>query len=165
MIIISTFLDILQLLIGKSNRIFLHILMAVFLVIEALTLGLTTVWCAAGCLVAAIMDLCGASHTAQLVAMVVVSIICFIICIIWIKPQLDKKNAERREPTNADRLIGKEAVVIKTIDPIDGKGQVKAMGQIWSASADRNIPEGASVVVKSIQGVKLFVEKKDMKED
>ena len=141
------------------------ILMAVFLVIEAFTLGLTTVWCAAGCLVAAIMDLCGASHTAQLVAMVVVSIICFIICIIWIKPQLDKKNAESRVPTNADRLFGKEGVVIKTIDPIDGKGQVKVMGQIWSAKASRNIPEGSRIRVMNVEGVKLFVEKMDLKED
>ncbi|MBO4636446.1 MAG: NfeD family protein [Clostridiales bacterium] len=141
------------------------ILMVVFLVIEALTLGLTTVWCAAGCLVAMIMDLLGFPHTAQLVAMVVVSVICFIICIIWIKPQLDKKNAENREPTNADRLIGKEGIVIKTIDPIDGKGQVKVMGQVWSAKAARNIQEGAKVKVISLEGVKLFVEKINTEEE
>ena len=134
------------------------ILMIVFLVIEAATLGLATIWCAAGCLVALILDLLGFSTTIQLVSMIVVSLICFVVCMIWIKPIIDNKITSRREPTNADRVLGHEGIVIKTIDPIDGKGQVKVIGQTWSAKASRSIPEGAKIRVTGMEGVKLIVE-------
>ena len=135
------------------------VLTVVFLIIEAITLGLTTIWCAVGSGVAAVLALCGFSETVQLVAMVVVSVICFVICMIWVKPMLDAKHKRELEPTNADRVIGKEGVVIKTIDPIEGKGQVKVMGQIWSAKADGTIEEGTKIKVVSMEGVKVVVEK------
>ncbi|MBO4242770.1 MAG: NfeD family protein [Clostridiales bacterium] len=134
------------------------VLTVVFLIIEAITLGLTTIWCAAGCAVAAVLDLCGVSETVQLIAMVAVSVICFIICMIWVKPMLDAKHKRDLEPTNADRVLGKEGVVIKTIDPIEGKGQIKVMGQVWSAKADKVIEEGTKVKVISMEGVKVKVE-------
>jgi membrane protein implicated in regulation of membrane protease activity len=133
------------------------ILTVVFAVIEAATLGLTTVWCAIGSAVAAVMALLGAPVSAQLITMIVVSVVCFIICMIWIKPKLDAKH-KTAEPTNADRTIGQEGVVIKTIDPLEGKGQVKVIGQVWSAKADKTISEGAKVRVKAMEGVKLIVE-------
>lgn len=137
------------------------VLTVVFLIIEAITLGLTTIWCAAGCAVAAVLDLCGVSETGQLIAMVAVSVICFIICMIWVKPMLDQKHKRELEPTNADRVIGKEGVVIKTIDPIEGKGQIKVMGQVWSAKADKTIEEGTKVKVISMEGVKVRVENEE----
>jgi len=137
------------------------VLTVVFLIIEAITLGLTTIWCAAGCAVAAVLDLCGVSETVQLIAMVVVSVICFVICMIWVKPMLDQKHKRELEPTNADRVIGKEGVVIKTIDPIEGKGQIKVMGQVWSAKADGPIEEGTKIKVISMEGVKVRVEKEE----
>jgi len=133
------------------------ILLIVFAIIEALTLGLATVWFAIGSGVAMVMDLCGAPVGAQIITMIVVSIISFIVCFIWIKPIIDKKG-KVVEPTNADRLIGQEGVVIKDIDPIDGKGQVKVMGQIWSAKSDAEISEGNKVKVTGLEGVKLVVE-------
>ena len=133
------------------------ILTIVFAIIEAITLGLTTVWCAIGSAVAAVLALCGAPVGVQLTVMVVVSVICFVVCIIWIKPKLDARHRDV-EHTNADRVLGKEGVVIKTIDPIEGKGQVKVMGQVWSAKADHVIEEGKLVTVNSMEGVKLLVE-------
>ena len=134
------------------------ILTVVFAVIEAATLGLTTVWCAIGSAVAAVLAMCGAPVAVQLIAMVAVSVVCFIICMIWIKPKLDAKHRLNVEPTNADRVLGKEGIVIKAIDPIEGKGQVKVIGQTWSAKADRQIEEGKKIRVKSMEGVKLVVE-------
>lgn len=142
---------------GLDMWIVWAILMAVFLVVEAFTLGLTTIWCAAGCLVAGIMDFFGAPLTAQIIVMVAVSVICFVICIVLIRPMIDVKS-KTKEPTNADRVIGQEAIVIKAIDPIDGKGQVKVMGQVWSAKASVEIPEKARVKIVSMEGVKLVVE-------
>ena len=134
------------------------ILTIVFAVIEALTLGLTTVWCAIGSAVAMVMDLCGAPVAAQLTVMVVVSIICFVVCMIWIKPRLDKKKKGYAQPTNADRYIGSEGVVIKDIVPDDGKGQIKVEGQVWSAKASMPISEGTRVRVTALEGVKAIVE-------
>ena len=129
------------------------ILMVVFLIVEAVTLGITTVWCAAGCLVAAILDLLGVPVAAQVITMVV----CFVACLIWIRPAIDAKHSRKADPTNADRVIGKEGIVIKAIDPMAGQGQIKVLGQVWSAKADKAIDEGAKVVVLSMEGVKLIV--------
>ena len=133
--------------------------MVVFLIVEAVTLGITTVWCAAGCLVAAIMDLFGLPVAAQVITMIVISVVCFIACLIWIRPAIDAKHSRKADPTNADRVIGKEGVVIKTIEPLSGKGQVKVMGQVWSAKSDSNqtIVEGTKIEVLSIESVKLIV--------
>lgn len=135
------------------------ILTVVFLIIEAVTLGLATVWCAAGSLAAMVMDLCGCSTTWQLIVMIVVSVICFVICMIWIKPQFDKRQKNNFKPTNADRVLNQEGVVIKTINPIEGVGQIKVMGQIWSAKASEKLEEGTLVKVDRMEGVKLFVHK------
>ena len=133
------------------------ILVIVFAAIEAATLGLATVWFAIGAGVAMVMDLCGAPLVAQIITMIVVSIISFIVCFIWIRPKIDRKG-KVVEPTNADRVIGKEGIVIKEINPIDGKGQIKVMGQVWSAKADTAIAEDKKVKVLSMEGVKLVVE-------
>ena len=74
--------------------------------------------------------------------------------------QVDQTTA-RRNATNADRLFGEEAVVIKEINTLESKGQVKVRGDVWSAkTSDPNkvIPEGAKVKVIKTEGVKLLVE-------
>jgi membrane protein implicated in regulation of membrane protease activity len=109
------------------------ILMVVFIVIEGITLGLTTVWCAVGSLAAAVCAYFGANVGIQIAVMVIVSIVCFFICLKWIKPQLDARHAQKENATNADRLFGEEAVVIKEINTLESKGQVKVRGDVWSA--------------------------------
>lgn len=136
------------------------ILLIVFVVVEAMTMGLATVWCAVGSAVALVMDLLHLPVPAQVITMIVVSIICFIVCLIWIRPIIDKKG-KVKETTNADRIIGKEGIVIKTIDPIDGKGQIKVSGQVWSAKADKEIAENSKIKVIRLEGVKAFVETVD----
>ena len=133
------------------------VIAVIMLVIEIATTGLATLWFAVGAIVAMIMDLCGASVASQIIVMALVSIVCFILCMIWVKPKLEslrKKNVQR---TNADRLIGREGIVIVPLNAIDGKGQVKVDGQVWSAKADEDFAEGTKITVKSIEGVKLVV--------
>jgi Membrane protein implicated in regulation of membrane protease activity len=142
------------------------ILAVVFIVIEGITLGLTTIWCAVGSAVAAIFAYFGASVGIQIAVMVVVSIVFFFICVKWIKPQLNERYKRKENATNADRLFGEVGVVIKTIDTLEATGQVKVKGQVWSARTsgeNQVIPEGAKVKVLAIEGVKLLVE--DYKEE
>lgn len=134
------------------------ILLVISLIIEAATMGLTTVWCAVGCLVGIILDLCHVDVMIQIIAMIVVTVISFIVCIIWIKPMVDARRMGKIQPTNADRVIGHEGVVIKTIDPVAGKGQIKVDGQIWSAKCEVSVEEGKKVRVLSLEGVKAVVE-------
>ena len=56
----------------------------IMLVIEIATTGLATLWFAVGAIVAMIMDLCGASVASQIIVMALVSIVCFILCMIWV---------------------------------------------------------------------------------
>jgi len=139
------------------------ILMTCAIVVEAATLGLTTVWLAVGCLAAAVLDLLGKSVATQITVMMITTVVTFVICIIWIKPRFDNMAKQRKEATNADRLIGQEGVVIKDIDPIEGKGQVKVGGQVWSAKSPIPIVEGTKVRIKALEGVKVKVEVIDNK--
>ncbi|MCR5328506.1 MAG: NfeD family protein [Saccharofermentans sp.] len=130
----------------------------IMLVIEVVTTGLATLWFAVGALVAMVMDLCGAPLVAQIAVMAGVSIICFVLCMIWIKPKLESLRKKNIQRTNADRLIGRDGIVIVPLNRTEGKGQVKIDGQVWSAKADTDIAEGIKVTVKAIEGVKLVVE-------
>ncbi len=73
---------------------------------------------------------------------------------------LAKKSLKKEHiKTNADRYIGKTAVVTEDISNIDAKGQVKVDNQIWSARSDDGsaISSGKQVNVLRIEGVKLIV--------
>ena len=130
----------------------------VMLIIEIATTGLATLWFAVGAVVAMIMDLCGASVAAQIIVMALVSIVCFILCMIWVRPKLESLRKKNVQKTNADRLLGREGVVIVPLNATEGKGQVKVDGQIWSAKGDQDFAEGTKIKVLAIEGVKLVIE-------
>ena len=68
---------------------------------------------------------------------------------------LDKKET----PTNADRVVGKTAVVTEEIDNVLEKGRVTVLGGDWRAHSTNGavLPVGTRVKVERIEGVKLFV--------
>ena len=143
---------------GVSWWVIWLVIAVIMFIIEAVTTGLATLWFGIGALVAMIMDLCGASVPAQVIVMAVVSIVCFVLCMIWVRPKLESLRKKNIQRTNADRLIGREGTVIVPLNGIEGKGQVKIDGQVWSSKADSDIAEGIKVTVKAIEGVKLVVE-------
>ena len=133
------------------------ILVVVMLVIEIITLGLTTLWFAGGALVAFIASLCGAPLIVQIILFIVVSIILLLVT----RPLAVKYFNKDRIRTNAESLIGARAIVISEIDNLQGIGQVTVGGQEWSAKAkdsQRNFQPGEVVDIVEIQGVKLIVE-------
>lgn len=135
------------------------LIIAVFmLIIELATTNLVTIWFTVGALVAMVMDICGASTASQIITMAVISLVCFVLCMLLIRPKLESLRKRNMQRTNADRLIGREGTVIVPLNAMEGKGQVKVDGQIWSAKADSDIAEGIKVIIKSIEGVKLVVE-------
>jgi len=62
------------------------------------------------------------------------------------------------QKSNIDALIGKVALVTKTIDP-DLGGQVRIEGEIWVATAGQEIEENTKVKVVDVSGTKVHVEK------
>ena len=78
-----------------------------------------------------------------------------------LRPFVRRFITPKKERTNADRVIGTEGVVTEPIDNLAATGAVKVGGVEWTARAvgDEPIPAGARVVVRSIDGVKLRVEK------
>ena len=77
-----------------------------------------------------------------------------------VRPAASRFAHPRRSPTNADRVIGQVASVTETIDNEAAAGQVSVLGQIWTARSQLGvvIPKGSQVIVKRIEGVKVFVE-------
>ncbi len=131
------------------------VLLILFAVVEALTVGLVSVWFAAGALVALLSTYFTGNVWVQIVLFLLVSIATMAV----LRPLARKYVLPTVVPTNADRVIGQEAVVTEGIDNLTGKGAVVVFGVAWTARSEDGspIPEGTRVTVKRIEGVKLFV--------
>ena len=140
------------------NAFFWIGVMVLFLIIEAATPMLISIWFALGSLVAAICAYFGASDSLCILIFAVISAVCVAV----FKKFFGDKFKGKHEPTNADRLIGAEGVVESDIEPVLGKGTVLVQGNLWSAKAKENIPAGAKVKVSAIEGVKLVVERTEV---
>ena len=128
----------------------------VLLIIEGLTSGLVTIWFAIGALAGLICQLVGAPLWLQLTVFLVVSFVTLVLT----RPLAQKHLNSKTQPTNADRLLGKECIVTEAIDNIAGTGAVTVGGQVWTArsGSDAVIPNETRAVVRRIEGVKLIVE-------
>lgn len=140
-----------------SMTTFWIIAMVVFLVIEAVTVGIVSVWFAIGALFAMVTAMLGANLWVQITVFLVVSAI----ALYFTRPLVKKFVNNKIEPTNADMLIGKECRVVETIDNLSGTGAVYVDGKTWTARTvdEEIIPEGQLVKAERIEGVKLIVSK------
>lgn len=136
--------------------IFWFILFIVMLVVEFLTAGLVSIWFAFGALCTMLI----AYFTDILVIQIASFIIISILTLILTKPLIKKFKVFDVQPTNSDRVIGKIADVTKDITP-NNFGEVKIFGNYWTAISEEKIKAGTKVRVKSIDGVKLIVEKEE----
>ncbi len=132
------------------------VLLIVFAASEAATVGLTSIWFAAGAFTALVAALLGGPLWVQLTLFFAVSLL----CLIAVRPLAKKHLNSRVEHTNADRVIGAKAQVTEDIDNIHGKGAVVIRGMPWSARSEDGGPIAAGTMVKvlRIEGVKVFVE-------
>ena len=131
---------------------------AIFLLIEILTLGLTSIWFAGGAVVAAIAALIGAPFLVQMLLFVVVTCLLFALT----RPVAKRYLNDKVQKTNTDALIGQQGIVKETINNMESKGLVQLNGQDWTArsiEAGEIIPVGSEVTVREIRGVKLIVER------
>lgn len=139
-----------------EQMMFWLILLIVLLGIEMATMGLTTIWFAGGALVAILAALLHAPLWVQIVLFFLVALV----LLVFTRPVAVKYFNRDRVRTNAESIVGKQAIVTGEIDNLKGQGQVTVGGQEWSARSvaeGRIIQEGTVVTVVSISGVKLIV--------
>lgn len=140
-----------------ENYIFFWLIALVaFLIIEIITLGLTTIWFAAGALISFIVAWLGQPLGVQLVLFFVVSFI----LLIFTRPVVQKRLNSSRVRTNVNSMIGKEGKVTELIDNFNEMGQIVVDGMEWTARAadeKKRIQAGRKVVIQEIRGVKAIV--------
>lgn len=136
-------------------------LFIVLIVIEILTMGLTTIWFAGGALIALLLAFAGFGLPVQIAVFIIVSIILLLLT----RPIAVKYFNTERQKTNAESLIGQQALVLADVDTLHASGLVKVNGQEWSAKTEESdgfIPKDSIVSIEGIQGVKLIVKVKEV---
>lgn len=132
--------------------------LVVFLIVEAVTAGLVSIWFVCGSLVALICAALGAAVWLQIFWFVIVSVATLVLTRPLVKRYVDSRSVA----TNADRSIGRAAVVTERIDNLAATGAVKLDGVVWTARSTDDavaIESGERVTVRAIEGVKLIVER------
>ena len=136
------------------------ILLILFGAGEALTVGLTSVWFAVGSFGALVCAMAGTNIWVQIGAFLLLSGVSLAL----VRPLAKKFLTPSYSATNADRVIGADAVVTEDINNLQGQGQVNIAGQTWTARSEQDvvIPVGVTVQVLRIEGVKVFVAQKEV---
>ena len=151
---------------GLSPAVLWLGLLIILLVIEALTLGLTTIWFAGGALAAFLAALIQIPLPVQIGLFFVVSLA----LLIFTRPMAIRFMDQKTERTNVDSLLevpvcrsvlGQKALVTEKIENLKGTGRVKIKGVDWTARTredGKSIASDTVVTVLEVQGVKLIVD-------
>lgn len=131
------------------------VLLVVFFLAEAATVSVVSLWFAAGALVALLASVLHAPFWLQGLAFFVVSVA----LLLALRPIVKRFFTPRITRTNVDAVIGTQGIVIKKIDNLQATGTVKLGGMEWTARSTSGdpIPEGTTVKVDKVEGVKVFV--------
>lgn len=134
------------------------IALAIFIIVEIITLGLATIWFACGALVAFIASLFDASLPVQFVLFTVVSLA----SLFTVRPYVARKFTSERTKTNYESLIGRSARVVEKIDNNMETGVVFINGLEWTARSyeGATIEAGKFAEIIEVKGVKLIVKEK-----
>lgn len=131
-------------------------LIVFFIIAEACTVVLVSIWFAGGSFVGLILAALHAPWWLQIIGALLVSGV----LIFFTRPVAMRHFNRNRVKTNMSILAGNQAIVIEEIDNLRATGHVIVNGQEWSARnvADGEvIPEGAVVTIEKIKGVTLQV--------
>ena len=144
-------------------EIFWLISFGILLLIEICTLGLTTIWFAAGALVAFLMAVLNLPLFVQVAAFLAVSIL----MLVFTRPIMTKHLNAKTTKTNAESLVGGKARVLIPVNNLKSEGQVMVGGMEWSARSTKDevtFQKDEMVRIAGISGVKLMIESLDKEE-
>ena len=131
------------------------IMMVVFLAAEAATVGMVSLWFAAGSLAALLTALAHGPVWLQTLLFLVVSAG----LLLALRPLAKKYLSPKLTATNVDSVVGSTGLVTAAIDNVSAAGQVKLGAMEWTArsTSGQPIPVGTRVKVDKIEGVKVYV--------
>ena len=131
------------------------IVAGIFFVGEIFTAGFLIFWLGVSALITMVVSF----FTTDIIIQTSVFVICSVLLIFATRPFVNKFVKTETVKTNAYSIIGKKALVIQDINSVEGKGQIKINGEVWSAESidGQNIPEKSEVKIVEIRGVKAIV--------
>ncbi|MGP1441165.1 MAG: NfeD family protein [Anaerovoracaceae bacterium] len=141
----------------QSQTFIWVVLIAVFGIIEAFTLGLTTIWFAGGALVTSLISLVTDNFMVQVLVFLLVSLA----SVFFVRPLAKTKFNNKLIMTNVDALVGSIGRA-KSVITKDEAGTVRADNKDWTAvlaDGSESVAAGEDVKVIEIRGVKLVVKK------
>jgi membrane protein implicated in regulation of membrane protease activity len=132
--------------------VFLSILLAIA---EIFTSGFFLICFAIGAAIAAVAGFFGLSPVLQFAIFVGASAV----CLYFVRPFANRIANPTARAVGTDRLVGRQAIVLETIDPALGRGVVRVDHEHWSADSIDGVPlaEGTMVHVVGIEGTHLKV--------
>lgn len=145
---------------GAYLAIFWLIVLIVLLVIEAITVGLTSIWGVGGAFAAIFL---AELHTPFWLQVIVFLFVTGVL-LIFTRPFALKYINVKREKTNYEGVIGKKVCIVQRVDNLSQTGMAIVNGQEWTVRAKEDgkvIETGKLVKVVDIQGVKLIVREEE----
>ena len=130
-------------------------LIVAFIAVEAATVNLVSIWFIGGSVAGLVCAILGAPTLLQFAVFILVSALLLAL----LRPLLKKYLRVKPSRTNADRLLGQEALVTEDIDNLRETGAIRINGVLWTAKSvgDTQIPSGSRVVIARIEGAKVYV--------
>lgn len=145
------------------NQIMLFVwigIAVVFFIAEMLTATFGLLWFAVGAAVAAVLAAFNLPFWLQIAVALVISIVLFAL-----SRKFFKRITRRASQVGigADRLQGKEGIVIERIDPQTSQGKARVEHELWIAESveGKPIEPGKKIEVVRVEGVRLFVKPKE----
>lgn len=130
----------------------------VTIVVEIITVGLTSIWLTGGALAALIVCALGGHWGLQLAVFFILTFLLLYFTRPWAIKHINNKKIK----TNYEETIGKEVRITETVDNRRGTGKAIYNGMEWtvrSAEDDVTFAPEELAFVKSVQGVKLILVK------
>ena len=130
-------------------------LIVAFIAVEAATVNLVSIWFIGGSVAGLVCAILGAPTLLQFAVFILVSALLLAL----LRPLLKKYLRVKPSRTNADRLLGQEALVTEDIDNLRETGAIRINGGLGTAKSvdDTQIPSGSRVVIARIEGAKVYV--------
>ncbi len=129
------------------------VLLALFVVIEAVTANLVTIWFAVGALAALVVSLFTQDLLLQTLAFLLVSLAALAVT----KPLVARARSRKpAAPVELDRNLGRTAQTLESLVP-GAVGRVRLDGVDWNAVCDQPLHAGSPCVVTAINGTTLTV--------
>lgn len=127
-----------------------------FIVLEATTYQMVSLWFIVGAIGGLIASLLGAGFWVQMTVFLVISVA----LLLAFRPMVVKRLSKNNIKTNADSVIGKKILITETVDNTNSTGQGRIDGAIWTVRSESGtiIEAGTLAIIKEIEGVKLIVE-------